>query len=170
MLTAAIRPCLRFLRFERCAAAFMATSLLLASPGHGQTANADDAILASARRTILSVNADWVVAMRAGDAHRATMAYARDAIFVARDGRVLTGREEIEKFAAEKIAHGPTLVSGSLDDDGLQLAGAIVYEWGHSSLKWKTAEGKLQSTSGHFLTVWKQTLDGHWEIVRNLTL
>ena len=148
----------------------MATSLLLASPGHGQTAKADEAVLASAKRTILSVNADWVVAMRAGDAHRATMAYARDAIFVARDGRVLKGREEIEKFAAEKMARGTTLLDGSLDDDGLQLAGALVYEWGHSALKWKTADGKLQSTSGHFLTVWRQTSDAHWEIIRNLTL
>lgn len=47
---------------------------------------------------------------------------------------------------------------------------ALVYEWGHSSLKWKTADGKFQSTSGHFLTVWKQTSDAHWEIIRNLTL
>ncbi|WP_169337335.1 YybH family protein [Rudaea cellulosilytica] len=137
--------------------------------GHAQMSN-EDAVLAGARHTILSVNADWVVAMRAGDAHRATMAYARDAIFVARDGRVLTGREEIEKFAAEKMARGTTLVDGSLDDDGLQLAGALIYEWGHSALKWKTADGKLQSTSGHFLTVWRQTSDAHWEIIRNLTL
>lgn len=45
--------------FPRCArrvAAFLATSLLMASRGgHGQTANAEDAVLASARRTILSV-------------------------------------------------------------------------------------------------------------------
>jgi ketosteroid isomerase-like protein len=167
MLTAAIRS---FPRGARCAAAFLAASLLMASPdGHAQTSN-EEAILASAKRTILSVNADWVIAMRAGDAHRATMAYARDAIFVAREGRVLTGREEIEKFAAEKMARGTTLLDGSLDDDGLQLAGALVYEWGHSALKWKTADGKLQSTSGHFLTVWRQTSDAHWEIIRNLTL
>lgn len=168
MMNAAIHG---FLRLGRCAAVFLAASLLTASPdGRGQAPNAEDAVLASARRTILSVNADWVVAMRAGDAHRATMAYARDAIFVGRDGRVLTGREEIEKFVVEKIAHGPTLLDGSLDDDGLQLAGTLVYEWGHSALKWKTAEGKLQSTSGRFLTVWRQAPDAHWEIVRNLTL
>lgn len=167
MMIAAIHS---FPRCARCVAAFLATSLLMASrDGHVQTANAEDAVLASARHSILSVNADWVVAMRAGDAHRATMAYARDAIFVARDGRVLTGREEIEKFAAEKMARGTTLVDGSLDDDGLQLAGALVYEWGHSALKWKTADGKFQSTSGHFLTVWRQTSDAHWEIIRNLT-
>jgi len=50
------------------------------------------------------------------------------------------------------------------------LAGALVYEWGHRALKWKTAEGKLQSTPGYFLTVWKQISDAHWEIIRNLTL
>ena len=168
MLTAAIHS---FRRFERCVVVFLATSLLMASTdSHAQTSNAEDAVLASAKRTILSVNADWVVAMRAGDAHRATMAYARDAIFVGRDGRVLTGREEIEKSAAEKIARGTRLVDGSLEDDGLQLAGALVYEWGHSALKWKTADGKFQSTAGHFLTVWRQTSDAHWEIIRNLTL
>jgi len=171
MTITAIHPRKSFFRFERCGAPFLAASLLMASSvDHAQMSDADKAVLASARRTILSVNADWVVAMRARDAHRATLAYARDAIFVSRDGRVLTGRDEIEKFAAERIAHGPTLVDGSLDDDGLQLAGALVYEWGHSSLKWKTVDGKLQSTSGRFLTVWKQTSDAHWEIIRNLTL
>jgi ketosteroid isomerase-like protein len=171
MKTAATHSCMRFLCFARSGATFLAASMLMASPdGHGQTSTADEAVLASAKRAILSVNADWVVAMRAGDAHRATIAYARDAIFVGRDGRVLAGHEEIEKSAGERIERGPTLVDGSLDDDGLQLAGALVYEWGHSALKWKTAEGKLQSTSGHFLTVWRQTPDAHWEIIRNLTL
>lgn len=171
MMLAAIhsRPCV--LRLERCVTAFLVASLLMVSPeGRGQASNTEQAILASAKRTILSVNADWVVAMRAGDAHRATMAYARDAIFVTRDGRVLTGREEIEKFVAERMVYGPMLLDGSLDDDGLQVAGAQVYEWGHSALKWKSAEGKLQSTAGHFLTVWRRAPDGHWEIIRNLTL
>jgi ketosteroid isomerase-like protein len=171
MMTAAIRPRMRFPHIERYVAAFLSILLLMASSdGHGQTSNADAALLASAKRTMLSVNADWVVAMRTGDAHRATQAYAKDAIFVTRDGRVLDGREEIEKLVAEKMAHGPTLLEGSLDDDGLQLAGTLVYEWGHSALKWKTADGKIQSTSGHFLTVWKQMPDAHWEIIRNLTL
>ena len=170
MIITTIHPYSRFLRFGRCAAVFLAVSLLMGSPdGHAQASNADEAVLASARRTILSVNADWVVAMRAGDAHRATQAYARGAIFVGRDGRVLTGREEIEKFSAERIARGPRLLDGSLDADGLQLAGALVYEWGHSALKWKSAEGKPQSTSGRFLTVWRQAPDAHWEIIRNLT-
>jgi len=171
MTITAIRPRISFFRFERCRTHFAVISLLMASSiNHAQMQDANEAVLADARRTILSVNADWVVAMRARDAHRATLAYAQDAIFVTRDGRVLTGHDEIEKFSAERIAHGPALVDGSLDDDGLQLAGALVYEWGHSSLNWKTADGKLQSTSGHFLTVWKRTSDAHWEIIRNLTL
>ena len=149
----------------------LALLLVTAAPdSHAQTKSTDEAILASVRPTILSVNQDWVVAMRARDAHRATLAYAQNAIFVTRDGRVLMGHDEIEKFAANRIAQGPMLVGGSLDDDGLQVVDQLVYEWGHSALTWKTADGKLQSTSGHFLTVWKKSSDAHWEIIRNLTL
>ena len=114
MKTAAIHQCMHFLRFERCVALLLAASLLMAShDSHGQVSSADESVLASARRTIVSVNADWIVATRAGDAHRATIAYARDAIFVGRDGRVLAGHEEIEKFITERIARGPKLVDGS---------------------------------------------------------
>ena len=82
----------------------------------------------------------------------------------------MSGREEIEKVVAERMARGATLIDGALEDDGLQLVGALVYEWGHSSLKWKTTDGQIQSTSGRFLTIWKRTPDAHWQIIRNLTL
>jgi|GEM_PF-955958 len=171
MMAVAIRSRMRFPGLQLCAATFLTGSLLMSSPGgHAETSSTDAATLASAKRTMLSVNTDWVVAMRAGDAHRATQAYAKDAIFVTRDGRILAGREEIERLVADKMAQGPALLEGSLDDDGLQLAGALVYEWGHSSLTWKTREGKVQSTAGHFLTVWRRASDAHWEIIRNLTL
>lgn len=161
----AIRP------FATLSSALLALLLMTAaSDSRAQTKSTEEAILASVRPTILSVNQDWVVAMRARDAHRATRAYAQNAIFVTRDGRVLMGHDEIEKFAANRIAQGPMLVGGSLDDDGLQVVGELVYEWGHSALTWKTGDGKLQSTSGHFLTVWKRSSDAHWEIIRNLTL
>ena len=96
MTITAIRPRISFFRFERCRTHFAVISLLMASSiNHAQMQDANEAVLADAKRTILSVNTDWVVAMRARDAHRATLAYAQDAIFVTRDGRVLTGHDEI---------------------------------------------------------------------------
>ena len=161
----------KFLRPKRFAAPFFALLLLTAaSNSHSQTSRISEKDFADAKRTILSVNADWITAMRARDPRRATLAYAKDAVFVARDGRVLSGHDEIEKATAERMAQGTTLIDGALLDDGLQVVGALVYEWGHSSLKWKTANGQFQSTSGQFLTIWKQTSDAHWEIIRNLTL
>ncbi|WP_347260365.1 SgcJ/EcaC family oxidoreductase [Rudaea sp.] len=141
-----------------------------AAQTHTKASSVRDDDLADARRAILAVNADWIVAMRARDAHRAALAYAEDAVFVTREGRVLSGRVEIEKAVAARTMQGTTLVDGALQDDGLQRAGALVYEWGHSSLKWRTAEGGIQSTEGHFLTVWKRAPDAHWQIIRNLTL
>jgi ketosteroid isomerase-like protein len=166
---------LKFARLYKLETRFFAPLLLIAaSNSPAQTPSISEKDLADARRTILSVNADWVAATRAGDAHRATQAYAKDAVFITRDGRVMSGRNEIEKAALARITQGTTLVDGVLEDDGLQVAGTLVYEWGHSALKWKTANGQIQLTSGRFLTVWKHTSapgdQARWEIIRNLTL
>jgi len=127
--------------------------------------------LSGLRRVIAGVNADWVVAMQSRDAHRAAQAYADDAIFVTRDGAVLLGRDAIERATAERVGNGSTLLDGRLDDDGLQAVSAtLVYEWGHSALRWKQADGAIRATQGQFLTVWRRNADGRWEIARNLTL
>jgi len=127
--------------------------------------------LSGLRRVIAGVNRDWVVAMQSHDAHRAAQAYADDAIFVTRDGAVLLGRDAIERATAERVGNGASLLDGRLDYDGLQPASAtLVYEWGHSALRWKQADGAIRATQGRFLTVWRRNADGGWEIVRNLTL
>ena len=171
MALALIRSSAALLRFTRlriwCLVPLLA---MTAAQSHAQAPAAGENDLADAKRTILSVNADWIAAMRAGDAHRATRAYANAAVFVTREGRVLAGHDEIERAVAERMAKGTTLVDGALEDDGVQRVGVLVYEWGHSVLKWKTASDQIQSTGGQFLTVWKQMPDARWQIIRNLTL
>jgi len=127
--------------------------------------------LTELRHTIAAVNADWVVAMQAHDAHRATQAYADDAIFVTRDGAVLVGREAIERATVQRVSNGSALLDGKLEDDGVEFVSSdLVYEWGHSALRWRAADGAERVTSGRFLTVWRLADGRRLEIVRNLTL
>ena len=120
------------------------------------------------RARVEAVNEDWVKAIQAGDFHRSVQAYAEDAIFVARDGKIMTGPAAIEEAA--RARSGARLLDGALETDGLQAQGALYYEWGHSTLRWQQPDGSIRSTAGHFLTIWRHDSDGQWRVIRNLTL
>ena len=125
--------------------------------------------LVSAKATIAAANQDWIGAMKAHDAHRIAAPYAEDAISISAKGVVFTGRAALEQAEAARLAGGPSLQDGVLVDDGLQVEGDLIYEWGHGDLRWKSVGGEVRSTSGHFLTVWRQDPDRHWRIIRNLS-
>ena len=125
--------------------------------------------LAKAKATIKAANVDWIDAVRARDAHRIAAPYAEDAINVTGKGVVIVGRAALEQAEAARFGKGPLLLDGSLEDDGLQVEGELIYEWGHSALRWKGPDGEIKRTSGQFLTVWRQEPDHQWRIIRNLS-
>jgi uncharacterized protein (TIGR02246 family) len=147
----------------------LAGLVVLMTPACAVAAPSSDDV-AAAKTVISAVNLDWVAAVQAHDAHRVAAPYAEDAVSVGRSGRVLAGRAAIEQAEAAQFASGPALLDGSLDDDGIQLQGELIYEWGHSALHWRDPDGTVRPSAGHFLTVWRLDPDHQWRIIRNLTL
>jgi uncharacterized protein (TIGR02246 family) len=123
----------------------------------------------AARRTIAKANADWLEAMKRQDAPAIANVYGDDAIFVASDGRVATGRAAIEQLSRERFTTMGRVVDGTIADDGMTRAGELIYEWGHATLR-VNKDGRASQAGGRFLTVWAADSAGSWHITRNLSL
>ena len=127
-------------------------------------------LLAQARPTIESANSDWVPAMKRKDAKAIASFYAEDGVLVAPNGKALQGREAVEASYAKGMTPGFKLLSGGIVQDGVVLVpGPMIYEWGHADIEIER-DGKTVHSSGNYLTVWKRSASGKWEISRNLAM
>jgi ketosteroid isomerase-like protein len=102
--------------------------------------------LAEARPTIEAANADWIPAMKRKDAKAIASFYMPDGVLVAPNGKAVFGREAVEKFYGERMQAGFRLLSEVERD------------------------GKTVHSAGNYLTVWKRSPDGAWQISRNLAM
>lgn len=145
-------------------------SAALASFAADEHAHGTADLLAEARPAIEAANADWVPAMKRKDAKAIASAYAVDGVLVAPSGKAIQGRDAVEKFYGERMQAGFRFVSGGIAQDGVVLvAGPMIYEWGHAEIEIER-DGKVVHSAGKYLTVWKRTPDGLWQISRNLAM
>lgn len=135
----------------------------------GAAAATPEQDLASARPEIDKANADWVPALQAGDVQKAAEPFADDAMFILGSGKTYTGRAAIEDFLKQRMTPGTKITGGSIQQDGIQvIRDGLIYEWGHGGTTKVDAQGKSQTSSGLYLTVWQRGTSGHWQIIRNL--
>lgn len=147
------------------AAALMSVAPVQAAP----PADAGTALTTSALPAMAAADADWIGAMKAGDAERLAAPYDPDAIFVMRDGRVFTGRPAIlALFKARAAAPGRILTGEIVREGAAYGGGGLVYEWGHGGLTRLDASGRKTTSAGPYLTVWRRDSQGRWKIIRNL--
>jgi uncharacterized protein (TIGR02246 family) len=127
-------------------------------------------IPAAARRTIDAANADWLRAMKRGDAAATAEPYADDAVFVTSSGESVRGRAAIEQMMRGRFTTGGRAIDGKIVQDGIAAVGTQIYEWGHVSLKLARENAAPTAFKGRYLTVWAADSAGRWRIVRNLSL
>ncbi len=131
----------------------------------------ESGVPADARAAIEAANKAWMPAMKARDVQAIVAPYAGDGVFDTATGTVASGRDAIARLLRDRFAQTTgTVTGGDLVQDGLTRQGTLIYEWGHA--KWTVvAAGKPPTqASGRYLTVWRQSGAGRWEIVRNLSL
>ncbi len=146
----------------------MIAGVLLLTISHTPLQTAD--IPQDARATIAAANADWLPALKAGDAAKIAAPYADDGIFVSATGATVKGRDAIARLYVDRIAQMGKILSGELLQDGITRQGSLIYEWGHATLQVAREGGTPAQSGGRYLTVWQQNRAGRWEIVRNLSL
>lgn len=163
------------IRYQR----LMAIALVGVAPLSAQTSQSDPtavrldtaAILASAKPEIAAANGAWLPSVRRRDAASIASVYTDSGLFVASDGTVIRGRAAVAGMYIARFARMPEVRSGALVQEGVAVAGpALVYEWGHGWLETGSSDGTVTRSASSYLTVWQRSSDGHWRIVRNLTL
>ena len=123
-----------------------------------------------ARQTIAAANAEWLTAMKRGDASTIVAPYADDGVFVTAGGDVFRGRAAIEKLMRDRVAASGVPTSGAIVQDGITRAGTAIYEWGHGALVYRKSGSAPTTAVGFYLTVWAADSTGRWRITRNLSL
>ena len=125
--------------------------------------------VASALPTIDAADADWLPAMKAGDAVRLAEAYAPDAVFVTPDGKVVVGHDAIVELYRARAAARRQVIAGGIQRLGARYGGyGLVYEWGKGGATTIGLDGAKSTREGPYLTVWKRDEAGAWRIIRNM--
>ncbi len=126
-------------------------------------------LVAQALPTIDKVDADWLPAMKAGDADRLAEPYARDAVFVTPDGKAIVGHDSIADLYRAGAASGRKVIDGGIHRLGAREGGGgMVYEWGTGGSTRIGPDGARTTHEGQYLTVWKRDEAGAWRIIRNM--
>ncbi|HEY3757294.1 MAG TPA: SgcJ/EcaC family oxidoreductase [Opitutaceae bacterium] len=124
--------------------------------------------LGAAAKFIDGVNADWIPALQAHDADRAVRAMADDVVFVTAKGRVMSGRATVADALRKRFGMGSEITGGFIHRRSLAEANGVLIEWGDAEMASRTVAGKMTTTNQTYLTIWRLSQTGEWQIVRNL--
>jgi len=120
-------------------------------------------------RAIEKANAEWEVAMKAGEAGPIAAPYLDDAVFVGPDGSCTRGKAAIEAMYRERFAARGKALSTRIEPRRVSVDGALACEWGYGEVT-SLMDGKPAKRGGAYLTVWARQPDGDWKILRNVVL
>ncbi len=148
--------------------AALALSSLMCADQRGPDGAAADP--RTARLAIDRENAEWLDAMKRGDADAIAAPYDDAGVFVTATGRSVVGQLAIAALMRERFAKEGHVVAGDIVQDGLTQAGPQIYEWGHVDLRLQRSGASATQVKGRYLTVWTQDASGRWRILRNLSL
>jgi ketosteroid isomerase-like protein len=132
--------------------------------------NADVAKLPAAERparaSIDAVVTQFVKDFNSKDAATLAFHYAEDAaVFPPGQARV-EGRENIQKMWDQAIKSGTSNLM--LTTAEVEESGNLAFESGAFSLDGTVPNGTVTKTSGKYVVVWKKTVDGTWQMYRDI--
>jgi ketosteroid isomerase-like protein len=113
----------------------------------------DDAAIARAR-------ADFVDALRGGDAAAASAVYADDAQLLAPSAELFAGREAIASFWRAGLDAG--IAGIELEELTLEGGDSVAWEIGRYALRLEPADGNPVVDRGKYLLVHERQEDGSW--------
>ena len=124
---------------------------------------AANAALAEARRAIDKGNAQWIEAWEKGDPAMVAAIFTEDGSLLARNGRVIKGRQQIlerQKAAMQAVGPGVKVTVTTVD---LWVDGDTAYETGKYNYKYQD-KGQPVTDEGRYVTIWKRQKDGAWKL------
>jgi uncharacterized protein (TIGR02246 family) len=143
-----------------------ALALVLATSGCGHK-GATAADLEAAQKAIQADQVKWNQDFKAKNLEGLLGHYSDDAYFVA-DGPAADGSTAIRKGYSDALTDNYFSVTFASDKIDVANAGDMAYARGHFTEKHQDRKtGKIVTTSGSYLTVYKKQDDGSWKAVED---
>ncbi|MBI3406630.1 MAG: DUF4440 domain-containing protein [Acidobacteria bacterium] len=142
----------------------VSTSSLLAQ----QKAKAPAGGAASVERAIRTLAGEWWKSGAAKDANKFVSFYSEDAELNPPNAPVARGKEAILKVFAGLFGAPGFKIAGRPVSVEAAKSGDYAFETGTFELTMKDAAGKLVTTPGKYIVVWKKQADGTWKAYRDI--
>jgi uncharacterized protein (TIGR02246 family) len=118
--------------------------------------------VASADAELASLRAEYAAAANAADAGRLSALYANDAIAVPREGVMLRGREEIQRYSHDAFASRASRSTVTLTPQTFEVQGHMASETGTFSESQTGNDGP--AATGVYVAIYTRAADGTWRI------
>ncbi len=140
--------------------------LTLSAPVPRLAAQNGSRLPARLRADVDAGNREWIAGFQAGDAALMARSYAPDGLFCGPTGECIKGAAAIAAHYEDALHRFGRAASASVRSAALRVDGDLAFESGRAEARF--ADGR--TLQGRFSTVWKRQPDGHWKILRNLSL
>ena len=124
---------------------------------------------AAVQQAIDQINADFAVAMKAGDAAKVASHYDAEGMVMPPNMPAATGSAEIQKTLGDFLG-AVTIQDFKLTTTNLLVKDDIAIETGTSvmTMQPKAAGAPAITENGKFVVVWKKQADGSWKLYRDI--
>ena len=122
---------------------------------------------AAVRRSIDSLNAEVVTALKTKNATLLASRYDAEGAMMMSNMPAARGPAEIEKSSKEMFG-GMDVKEFKLTTDDVTIGGDLAVETGHYEMTFTPKGAKEMTEKGKYITVWKRQADGSWKIFRDI--
>jgi ketosteroid isomerase-like protein len=117
---------------------------------------------------IRTADQDWARVFAAKNLDASVAICAPDGAVLAPNAPIAAGREEIRKLFQGFFAIPGFQITWHPTKIEVARSGEIGYSSGVYEMQFKDASGKPASDTGKYVTIWKRTPDGKWQVVRDI--
>jgi len=119
----------------------------------------------AARAELLRVDGEWSAAAGSADVDRIVSYWSDDAVVTPPHERPVAGKSAIRKFVADSLKVPGFSVRWQPAEAVVSSSGDLGYTTGNDVFTFPDATGKVVTSPGRYVTVWKKDETGRWRCV-----
>jgi len=134
------------------------------------TGCASEVDLQRERQSLLQADSAWAAAAAAGDIESLATYWAEDAVNYFPGAPVASGRESILELVARNRSIPGFSLTWSATEAHVAEAADLGYTTGPFQLTTSNPEGISVTRSGHYVAIWRRSVEGGWECIVESTI
>jgi len=137
-------------------------AVLLVGP---RPASAETSKAAAARAALLKTDTEWAAAAATTDVERIVSYWTDDAVIYSPREAPVSGKTAIRQYVTESLKIPGFAVRWKPSVAVVSASGDLGYTTGTNSFTFPDAQGRLTTTNGRYVTVWRKEPGGRWRCV-----